>query len=159
MKKMKLFSALAIALTLMCGVATLSTNAQEPEVEEVKVTYVDPSGIAEFTGDPFYNPTTGKQARGIFSSYKLTADKKSTQRKCACSYKAGYDFQCNGWVKIVDKKSGTSLKHSTTAALSTNLSDSMYYGAVKETGVGKVAATSKWMHGRSAPRVFWDWVK
>lgn len=141
---------------MMLGNVVIPVQAEECEVS---VTYVDSSGVAEFTGDPFYNPITGKQIKGIFDSYDLTADKDSEQANCMCEMQGGYDFQCTGWVDIVDKKSGTDLKHSTTAALSNPSSGDMYKGAVKQIGYGKVYARSEWVHGWAVPRIFWDWVK
>lgn len=156
MRKNKKFMAITLAMLCLCG--TMPAYASESGSGIAHVTYVDPSG-AEFTGDPFYNPIDGKQARGIFDSYNLESDKSSTQNKCSCEIKSGYDFVCNAWVKITDKKSGTDLKHSTTAALSNPTSGNMYKGAVRNVGSGKVSATSDSVHGWSVARVFWDWVK
>lgn len=86
----------------------------------------------------------------------VTADKSSTCRDCKCEYKNEKNFQCTGWVKIVDKKSKTGLRHSTTAALSNPSSGHMYKGAVRNEGAGKVSATSEWVYGWAVPRVFWD---
>ncbi|MCI8898905.1 MAG: hypothetical protein HFI61_14050 [Lachnospiraceae bacterium] len=147
------------ALTLLClsGVVSTPVNAQVISDVHVHVTYEDPSG-AEFTGDPFYNPIEGIQTRGIFDSYKVEADKEATQFKCTCEMINGFDFVCKGWVNITDKKSGAELKHSTTAGLSKPSDSGMVKGLVKETGVGKVWATSEFVHGYSDPRIFWDWV-
>lgn len=152
--------ALVLSLVCLCGTMSVSAYAKENTEEGiVHVTYVDPSGVAEFTGDPFYNPTSGIQTKGIFDSYDLTADKNSQKRVCSCPMNSGFDFQCTGWVNIVDKVSKTDLNHSTTAALSLNAGDERYDGAVREEGSGKVYATSKWVHGWAAPRIFWDWIE
>lgn len=108
--------------------------------------------IAEYVG------TKANSKAVIYSSYTITAGKSSSKRNCKCAIGNGYDFQCTGWVKIVDKKSKTGLRHSTTAALSNPSSGSMYKGAVRNIGAGKVTATSEWVHGWSVPRVFWDWI-
>lgn len=149
----------SVALTLLCltGATSTPVNAQGIGEGYVHVTYVDPSG-AEFTGDPFYNPIEGMQTRGIFDSYDLEADKESIQYRCTCDRGNGFDFVCKGWVNITDKKSGTELKHSTTAGLSKPSDPGMVKGLVKEIGVGKVRATSELVHGYSDPRIFWDWV-
>lgn len=77
---------------------------------------------------------------------------------CMCEWGNGFDFVCEGWVDITDKKSGTGLRHSTTAALSKPSDHSIYDGAVRKTGTGKVHATSEFVHGWSDPRIFWDWI-
>ncbi|WP_455617205.1 hypothetical protein [Eisenbergiella sp.] len=158
-KKRKVFT-LALTLICLCGTISIPVNAKEKTGGEgsVHVTYVDSSGVAEFTGNPFYNPLSQKQTKGIFKDYNLTADKNSEQRNCTCESNSGYDFQCTGWVDIVHKQSGTGLYHSTTAALSLNAGDEMYKGAVRNEGSGKVYATSDWVHGWAVPRIFWDWV-
>ena len=98
-----------------------------------------------------------KQKNTRAASYKLTSSKNTRNRVCKCGL-AGKDFQCYGWVNIVDKKSKTPLDHSTTAAISDYYDPQGYHGAVRETGNGKVSATSEYVHGYSVARIFWDWL-
>lgn len=161
MKLIKKLGMSALTLVILCGSFTDQVFAKEVEQKQ-KINTLTKSDavVAEFIGDPYYDPISGKEIRGIFADYKVTADKSTESRGCKCSgIGVGTDFRCNGWVKVVHKKSGTGLKHSTTAALSSLVTGSMYKGAVKEIGTGKVSAKSKWVHGWDVPRIFWDWVK
>lgn len=150
-----------LALVMVClgNSMLIPTYAKEVGKQEVSVTYSNSNGGAEFVGDSHYNPLTKRKIQGIFDSYNLTSYKTSTKYTCTCEEGNGYDFKCTGWVNITDKKSGTALRHSTTAALSNLTSGNMYKGAVRVVGYGKVSATSKLVHGWSVPRIFWNWVK
>lgn len=157
----KKFSTKISALALV-GVLALQTNgnyvmaASDTTVCDETIQYADHpvsdgTGISEFLGEE-----TVAMSR---ASYKLTSGKSVSNRACKCKGNSGKDFQCNGWVNIVDKKSGTKLYHSTTAALGNPSSGNMYKGAVKKKGYGKVSATSKWVHSWAVGKVYWDWVK
>lgn len=92
-------------------------------------------------------------------SYKISSSCEMSSRKCKCKYKNGKDFRTKGWVNIVDKKSGTDLRHSTTAVVSDYYHPNNHYGKVRVVGYGKVSATSKYVHGYSYGQIFWSWVK
>lgn len=113
----------------------------------------DVSAVAEYMGSP------SMMAR---ASYDLTADKEllssACKNYCGENYLNGTDFRTKGWVNIVDKKSNTGLRHSTTAVVANYFDPQSYKGAVRKEGAGKVSATSDYVHGWSLDRVFWDWI-
>lgn len=101
----------------------------------------------------------GKASRAPWDSYTVTSSKDVRNTSCngGDGYVNGVHFQCYGWVNIVDKKSGTDLDHSTTASISDPHYPDKILGAIRNTGSGKVDATSAWVHGYSLGRIFWDW--
>lgn len=114
-----------------------------PNYYELKT---DDEPIAEFWGDS----STNIEPR---ASYTVTADKDIYQNPNNSN-----QFRTKGWVNIVDKKSNTGLRHSTTAVVADYYDPDSYKGAVTETGQGKVWATSEWVDGWCWPRIFWDWI-